>query len=369
MRFASRMTSMRASKIREFFDKGRSIPGAIDLSIGQAHFGVPEPVRRATIEAIKAGCGRYSATEGYREVVEATTAYLRDHYSLGLDQQVMLTTGATGAITLAMHALVGPGDEVLLPDPYFVVYRNIINIAGATPVFYDIYPDFRLYLDRIEEQITPRTRLLVLNSPANPTGATLDASELEAVAALCRRNGISVLSDELYGVFCYEDPHVSIKRFLGPESILVGGVSKAFGMAGWRLGWAAAAPEVIDHMRTLQQFMYTCPPTLVQHGTMAAFDLDMSSYVDDARSKRDMIYQGLVDAGYVVNRPTGSFFAFPEVPWGNDLSFCEAALEQKLVLVPGRAFSRRDTHFRIAFAQPNETLERGIEVLARLAKR
>jgi len=197
-------------------------------------------------------------------------------------------------------------------------------------VFYDLYPDFKLRVESVVEQMTDRTRLLILNSPSNPTGAIFTAAEIEAVADACRQRGILVLSDELYEIFVYDAPHVSIKRFHGPESLLVGGFSKAYGMAGWRLGWAAGAPELIDKMRTLQQFVYACPPTLVQKGSLAAFDVDIKSYVDDYRRKRDLMYDGLVAAGYNVVKPGGSFFIFPEVPVGDDLEFSERALISRL---------------------------------------
>jgi len=369
MRLSERMTLIGGSEMGKLFDKSRRPADAIDLSIGQAHFDVPEPVKEATIAAIGGRCGGYSPIQGNAELVRATRRYLEARHDIGDDEEVMMTSGASGAITLALIALVGPGDEVLIPDPYFVIYRHLVHIVGGTPVFYDLYPDFRLRIDEIERQITERTRLLILNSPANPTGATLGPSEVEAVTGLCRERGIPVLSDELYELFAYDDAHTGIKRFRSPSNLLVGGVSKAYGMAGWRLGWAAGPPELIAAMRTLQQYTYVCAPTPAQHGALAAFEVDMSAQVASYRRKRDLMYRGLVAAGYDVVEPGGSFFIFPRVPWGDDVAFYEAALAQKLLVVPGRAFSRRTTHVRISFAAPDETLERGLEVLAQLAER
>jgi aspartate aminotransferase/aminotransferase len=366
MRFAQRMNDFKASGIRELFDRARRIPDAIDLSIGQAHFDVPDPVKDATISAIREGCGGYGGTQGDAELVEATRHYLRDRHGLSDDEQVLMTTGATGAIVLAMLALVEPGDEVLLPDPYFILYQRLIRLIDGTPVFYDMYPDFRVRVDEIAEQITDRTRLLILNSPANPTGTSLSSDEIKAVADLCQGRGVPILSDEIYEIFVYDAPHTSIKRFPGHESLLVGAFSKSHGMAGWRLGWAAGAPSLVDKMRTLQQFVYACPPTLVQRGALATFDTDMGAQVAAYRRKRDLVYDGLVAAGYQVVKPGGSFFMYPQVPWGDDLEFCECALANKLIVVPGRSFSRRATHFRLSFAAPDDTLERGLEVLARL---
>ena len=367
MHFAARTAQIGASPIRELFDKARHIPGAIDLSIGQADFDVPEAIKLATARALEGrSCGRYSATEGYDELVAATTAHLRQGFGLPADERVMLTAGASGALTLAMLALVDPGDEVLLPDPYFISYRNLVHIAGGQPVFYNLYPDFHLRPEEIAQRLTPRTRLLVLNSPANPTGSVWGAEELREVCRLCGERGVPILSDELYARFSFDAPHVSVKHFPGTECLLVGGVSKTYGMAGWRLGWAAGPAELIDKMRTLQQFTYTCPSTLAQLGALAAFAVDMGPQVAAYRAKRDAMQRGLEQAGYEVVKPGGSFFLFPKVPWGDDLAFCEAALREKLILVPGRTFSQRDTHFRLSYAS-DETLERALEVLRRIA--
>jgi len=366
MRFAERNSRIGAASVRDFFEKGRRISDSIDLSIGQADFDVPEPIRAATIEAIESGSGRYSPTQAYPDILEATRAHLVATHGLGDDEQVMMSAGTSGAITVALMALVDPGDEVLVPDPWFVIYRDLVNIVGGTPVSYDMYPDFRMRADVLAPLITDRTKLVIINSPANPTGAVSTTEELSAVADLCRRRGVPVLSDELYNLFNYDAPHASMKPLMGDESLLIGGFSKSYGMAGWRLGWAAGHAELIDRMKTLQQFVYACPPTLVQRGALAAFDVDMSEQVALYRDKRDFVVAGLRDAGYEVTPPGGSFFVFPRVPWGNDMSFCDRALEEKLIVLPGSIFSHRNTHFRLSFAASDETLKRGIDVLAHL---
>ncbi len=368
IRFAARLDNVRTSKIRELFDAAGRRPGAIDLTIGQSGFVVPKAIRAATIAAIEEGCGGYSATEGYADVVAATKAHLQAHFSLSPDEHVMMTAGASGALTLAFLTLLDRGDEILLPDPFFVLYPTLAKIVGATPVNYDLYPDFRLRADALLSKITDRTRVLVLNSPANPTGMCLTPEELATVAQICRERRITVVSDELYYPFLYEGEHHSIKEFLGPEALLIGGTSKSMGMAGWRLGWAAGAPELIDKMRTVQQFTYTCPPTLVQRGALAAFDVDLSANVELFRGKRDFLYEGLLDAGYEVVKPNGAYYIFPKAPWGDDVAFITAAMKRDLLVVPGRAFSDRTTHFRLTFARSQETLERGLDVLRGLVK-
>jgi aspartate aminotransferase/aminotransferase len=369
MRFADRLIQVKTSGIRELFDRARDLPDAVDLSIGMADFDVPDEVKAATIEAVRGRCGGYGVTQGDPDLVARTRAFLEGRFGLHEDEEILMTSGVSGGLTLALFALVNPGDEVLIPDPHFVIYRSLAHLAGGTPVPYEVYPDFRLREDELRRRITPRTRVLLLNSPANPTGAVLTAEEVEAAARLAEEHDLVVLSDELYEPFVYEGEHVTIKRFLGGRALLLGGFSKSHGMAGWRLGWAAGDPELIDRMRMLQQYVYVCPPTLVQRGALAAFDVDLSGHVADYRRKRDLIHDGLVDAGYECARPSGSFFAFPAVPEGeDDLAFCERALGEGLVVVPGRAFSRRTTHVRLSFAVPDETLERAVEILARLKR-
>jgi aspartate aminotransferase/aminotransferase len=342
MRFAPRMDHVGGSRIHDFLGRTQHHPEAMDLSVGQADFDVPAALKEKTLAAVhEEGCGRYSPPQGYPELVAATRRYLGERYGLRPEDEVMMTHGVSGGLTLALLALAGPGDEVLVPDPYFVTYRQMTHIVGATPVYYDLYPDLRPDIGEIERRITERTRLIILNSPANPTGVTLSAEEMKAVADLAQKHHVPVVSDELYELFTYDAPHVSIKHFLGCRSLLVSGFSKTYGMAGWRLGWAAGAPELIDKMRALQLYLYTCPSTLAQRGALAAFDVDMSAMIAAYRRKRDMMYDGLVSRGYDVVRPGGSFFLFPRVPWGDDLEFCERALAEHLILLPGSAFRAR----------------------------
>jgi len=368
MRFASRIDHLRASAIRELFDLGRRIPDAIDLSIGQVGFGIAEPIQEAVISAIRGGSGRYSPTEGFPDAVEAVRRHLMAVDGLPEGDDVMLTVGATGALTLAFLALAGPGDEVLIPDPHFVIYRNLAHIVGATPVFYDLDADMQPDPEVVASKINDKTRLLVLNNPANPTGCVFSHHCVESIAQICEARGVPVVSDELHSRFIYGGEHVSVKRFGGEQSLLIGGLSKTYGVSGWRLGWAAGPPALIDRMRVLQQFTYTCPPTLAQAAVPAALACDVEPWVDAHRRKRDMAWRALVDAGYELARPGGTIFMFPKVPRGTDLEFCARALDRKLILVPGRAFSQHNTHFRLSIGANEETLLRGLEVLVDMAR-
>lgn len=340
----------------------------IDLAIGQTDFDVAEPVKQAVREALGQASGRYSPTEGYAEVLDAVRAHLHTTSGVGADEEVMITAGATGAINLAILLFAGAGDEVLLPDPGFVLYRALVNLAGATPTTYSLLPDFQLRAVAVAAAITERTRLVVINNPANPTGAVFAHEEIGAVAALCAERGIPILSDEVYRAYTFEGTHTSIKAFPNAPSILVGGPGKSHGMAGWRFGWAAGPLEVIERMRTLQQFTYTCPPTLTQLAAKAVFSVDPAPTVARFRAKRDHVVARLQAAGFDLIRPSGAFYVFPRVPWGTDHSFCAAAARAGVLVVPGSAFGSTNQHFRLSYSAADDRLDRGLDVLAALAR-
>ncbi|MCR4314970.1 MAG: aminotransferase class I/II-fold pyridoxal phosphate-dependent enzyme [Planctomycetes bacterium] len=366
-RISDRAKAINPSGIRKVFDMGRTRTDLIDLSIGQPDFDVPDLIKDAVIKAVRDGCGGYSVTQGYPELVEKTRSWIGKKYpTIPAEDQLMLTSGTAGALTLAIFTLSDVGDEILLPDPYFIVYETLIKLSNAKPVFYSLYPDFHVTREEIESKITDKTRAIIINSPANPTGVCFTEDDYRIVADVARKHDVFVVSDEIYETFSYDSQHLCIKDFLPENSLIVGGFTKTFGMPGWRLGYAVGAPDVVDRMRTLQQFTFVCPPTLVQKGAMVAFDVDMSDYVSGYSKKRDIIYNGLLRAGYEVEKPGGAIFAYPKAPFGTSQEFCRAALERGLLLVPGTAMSNRDTHFRLSFATSDENLERAVKIFAEL---
>ncbi|MEQ1633686.1 MAG: pyridoxal phosphate-dependent aminotransferase, partial [Planctomycetota bacterium] len=270
------------------------------------------------------------------------------------------------------------GDEILLPDPGFMMYRNLATVIGAVPRFYSTYPKeaggpkkaggrFATDAAEIESLITERTRVLFLNSPSNPTGAVMTRAEIEAACAVADRHGLVVVSDEIYDFFTYDSAYASPVAF-AEQCVQLGGFSKTYGIPGWRMGYATGPAKVLDAMKTLQQFSFVCAPAPFQHALLdVAFDLDMRPYFDDYKRKRDHLARCL-HASYGLLPPEGSFYAFPQLPKGtNGASFLQAAIEHKLLIVPGNAFSARDTHFRISFAADDAVLQRGIDVLKQLA--
>jgi aspartate aminotransferase/aminotransferase len=279
----------------------------------------------------------------------------------------MLTAGVSGGLVLSTLSLVNPGDEVLIPDPYFVMYKYMIRLAGGTPVFLDTYPDFKLKPEIIEKAITSRTKFLILNYPNNPTGAILTTDEMDALADVVKRHNLFVISDEIYDRFVYDgNQHQSISTRDAP-ALLLGGFSKTYGMTGWRLGYAAGPAWLIRQMTVMQQYSFTSANSVAQVACLDAFSCDISEPVASLQKRRDLIYNGLINLGFQPAYPQGAFYIFTPAPPGyNSVSFIEACIEKELFMIPGDAFSQKGTHFRISFAASEEQLNRALEVLETL---
>jgi len=336
----------------------------INLSVGQPHFDVPDEVKDACIDAIRIGKNAYTMTQG--------VPVLREKLQQGIDKEfghedrkVFVASGTSGGLSLAMWSLVNPGDEVIVFDPYFVMYTALTQLVGGVPVVVDTYPDFRIDLAKVAAAITPRTKLILLNSPANPTGVIASEAEVRGLAQLAAEKNVVLLSDEIYRSFCYDTPFVSPAKF-NDRTLVIDGFSKSHGMTGWRLGFVHGPAEIIDTMIKLQQYTFVCAPQPVQWAGAVAMDVDVSAHVEDYKRKRDLIYAGLSDL-YEVVKPGGAFYIFPKAPWGTGSEFVTKAIENQLLIIPGNIFSRRDSHFRISYAAADETIYRGIDVLRDLA--
>jgi aspartate aminotransferase/aminotransferase len=234
-------------------------------------------------------------------------------------------------------------------------------------VLIDTYPDFQIDVERVRSALTPRTKAIIVNSPANPTGVVLCRETLQQLAQLARERNVLLMSDEVYRAFCYGSPFASPAEF-NPDVVIFDGFSKTYGMTGWRLGFAHGPRRVIQEMIKLQQFTFVCAPSMVQYAGLAALDHDVSAIVADYRRKRDRIVAGLKDRFELV-KPEGAFYIFPKAPWGQASDFVAEGIRHNLLTIPGITFSQRDTHFRISYAAEDAIIDRGIEILNRLARR
>jgi len=362
---AGRMRHIDASGIRKAFDMARAMKDPINLSIGLPDFDVAGPVKAAAVDAIQGGFNAYTVTQGIPELRGKIQAAVDAEFRHA-DRQVLVTSGTSGALLLALSCVVDPGDEVILFDPSFVMYRHLVTLAGGTSILVDTYPDFRVDPAKVAEAITPRTKCVVVNSPANPTGAVAPAEDMGRLAALCRDRDVLLISDEVYRAFCFDAPF-STPATWNDDVLVVDGFSKSHGMTGWRLGYAHGPSRLIQEMAKLQQFSYVCAPSIVQKAGVVALDVDLTAQVAAYRMKRDAVAKALGDL-YDLPLPAGAFYAFPRAPWGTATEFVAEAIRRSLLIIPGNVFSRRDTHFRISYGVDDATLARGLDVLRDIAR-
>ena len=361
---AKRTQWIDSSGIRKVFALAADMKDPVNLSIGQPHFDVSEPVKEAAIQAIRDGKNAYTLTGGLPQLCERVAAR---HADAAIESpKTMITSGVSGGILLTFMALLDPGDEIIVPDPYFVMYKHLVNFIGAKPVYVDTYPDFQLRPEALKAAVTDRTKVLLLNSPANPSGVVTNTDNLKAIAEIAEEHDLIVLSDEIYDAYTYDDTYQSFGP-LYPRTILLGGFSKSAAMTGWRVGYAVAPEAIINAMLNIQMYTFVCAPSMAQWAALAALDDDLEGRVADYKRKRDLIYDGLKDQ-YTATRPGGAIYIFPEAPGGDGDAFVMEAIRNNLLVVPGSVFSEKTTHFRISFAAEDETIVRGVEILNRLAE-
>ena len=361
---ADRMNLIEASGIRKAFEMSKAMKDPINLSIGLPDFDVAPPVKQAAIEAIEDGKNAYTVTQGIPALRGKIQKAVDEQFHHS-DREVLITSGTSGALLLALSSVINPGDEVIIFDPYFVMYGNLVHLSGGIPVYVDTYPDFQIDLQKVSAAITLKTKCVIVNSPGNPTGAVTSADTMRALALLCKERDVLLVSDAVYESFC-DDQSFATPATWNEDVLVVDGFSKAHGMTGWRLGFAHGPSRLIQEMAKLQQFSFVCAPSIVQYAGVVALDQDLKPQLKRYRAKRDLVVETLGDL-FELLRPEGAFYAFPRAPWGTASEFVAEAIRHQLLIIPGNVFSRRDTHFRISYAVDDATLRRGLEVLRNLA--
>lgn len=344
------LQELKPSGIRKFFDIAAEMEEVISLSVGEPDFSTPWHIRQEGIRALEKGKTWYSANAGMLELRQAIADHIRQESGVSYDpkSEILVTVGGSEAIDLTFRALVAPGDEVLIPEPSFVCYDPLTRMAGGVPVPLVTRAEdaFRLTPEALQAAITPRTKLLVLPFPNNPTGAIMPREELEKIAAVLRGTDIMVLSDEIYGVLTYGREHTSITQIEGMQerTVLVNGFSKAYAMTGWRLGYACGPAPVMKMLTKLHQFGIMCAPTTAQYAAIEAMRNGAEDVVTMRREydmRRRFIVDGLRKLGLDCFEPEGAFYVFPSIQSTGLTSdeFCRRLLEEKHVaVVPGNAF-------------------------------
>lgn len=369
---------MRPSGIRKFFDLAADMPHCISLGVGEPDFKTPWSIRDAGIRSLEQGKTKYTANAGLKELRAEICRYLDRRMDLEYKpEEVLVTVGGSEAIDMTIRALVAPGDEVIIPEPCFVCYEPITQLTGGVPVHIatKAEDEFRLTPEALRAAITPRTKLLILPFPNNPTGAVMDRKTLEGIAEVLRGTDIMVLSDEIYAELTYGlDRHVSIASLPGMKerTIVVNGFSKAYAMTGWRLGYAVGPQPVIAVMTKIHQSCIMSAPTTSQYAAITALrscDDEIEIMRDEYNRRRRYVVKALNDMGLTCFEPRGAFYVFPciRVSGLTSEEFCEHLLrEQQVAIVPGGAFGASGEGFaRISYAYSVDHLETAMRRIRR----
>jgi len=342
--------SIKPSGIRKFFDIVEEMDDVITLGVGEPDFPTPWQVRQAGIRSLEDGKTRYTSNWGLKKLREEISAYMSRRFSLSYspENEILVTVGGSEAIDLAIRTLVAPGDEVLIPEPSFVCYRPIVELAGgkSVPIVTKAENDFRLTAQELKNAITSKTKVLVLPFPCNPTGGIMRAEHLEEIADVLRGTDIMIISDEIYAELTYGASHVSIasREGMAERTIVIGGFSKSYSMTGWRLGYACGPKEIMQVATKIHQYAIMSAPTTAQYAAIEALrscDEDIKAMVSDYNMRRRLIVNGFNRIGLPCFEPNGAFYAFPCIKSTGMSSeeFCEKLLySEKVALVPGNAF-------------------------------
>lgn len=379
---SKQITEIQPSGIRKFFDIVSEMKDAISLGVGEPDFDTPWHIREEGIYSLEKGRTFYTANAGLRDLRVEIHNYLKRRCSLNYDpdKEILVTVGGSEAIDIAMRAMLDPGDEVLVPQPSFVSYVPCAVLAGgvAVPIELEEKDEFRLTPEKLREKITPKSKILVLPFPNNPTGAVMRQEHLEEIAKIVEEHDLFVLSDEIYGELTYGEEHVSIASIPGmrERTVLINGFSKAFAMTGWRLGYACAPEIILKQMLKIHQFAIMCAPTTSQYAAIDAMknsDEDVRHMRESYDQRRRYLLHAFEEMGLECFEPLGAFYAFPSIKRFGMTSdeFANRLLqEEKVAVVPGTAFGDSgEGYLRVSYAYSLKSLKEALGRIERFVKR
>ena len=378
---SSTVSNMKPSGIRKFFDLLQGREDVVGLTVGQPDFVTPWHIREAGIDSLKDGKTYYTSNAGLSELRHEIAKYLDRRFSLKYDgeHEVIVTVGGSEAIDLAVRACVEPGDEVIIPTPCFVCYDPCVRLAGGVPVILETKAknNFKVTPEELKALITPKTKMLVLAYPNNPTGAILTEDELRAIAEVIRGTNIVVLSDEIYSELTYGRKHFSIANIedMHERTIIASGFSKSYAMTGWRMGYIAAPEPLARQMLKLHQYVIMCAPTTSQFSALEAVkngDEDIEMMKEEYDRRRKYLLKRFAKMGIECFEPEGAFYAFPNIgKFGlSSEVFCERLLEEyKCAIVPGTAFGDTGEGFaRISYAYSIKHIDQALDRIEEFVK-
>lgn len=366
---ANRLDYFDSSDFRRAIKKQMELEDPIDLSIGVPEELTAEHVKAAGIKAIQEDKTTYTPANGLPELRQVIADKLKNENKLlhASADNVTIVPGLTTGQLLVYLATLNPGDEVIVFDPYYPPYPHLASTVGAHVVYISTLPTFQPDLPALEAAITNRTKMIVVNSPNNPTGAVYPESTLRKIADIAERHNLLVISDEIYEHYMYDGGHFSIGSIY-PNTITMNGFSKEFAMTGWRLGYICAPNEITEAINELQQYIVMSSSSIAQHAAVAAMN-NRPKFNGKYKEKRDFVLASLREMGIKVYGSEGAYYAFFKAPYDmTDLEFVERASEHNLILVPGRAFSKLHGFVRLSYGADMQTLKRGIAALEKLMK-
>ena len=375
---SQKVKEIKPSGIRKFFDIASEIKGAISLGVGEPDFDTPWHIREEGIYSLERGKTHYTSNSGLKELRIEITKYLNRKYNLQYDplNEVLLTVGGSEAIDIAFRAMIEPGDEVIVTTPCYVSYEPCVTLAGGIVKTINLKNEneFRLTKEELLEAITPKTKILIMNFPNNPTGAIMEKKDLEEIAKVIIEKDIFVISDEIYSELTYFGNHTSIASLpnMKERTLVINGFSKAFAMTGWRLGYACGPEAIIKQMTKIHQFTIMCAPTQSQYAAIEALrngDDDVNSMKESYDERRRYVLYRLKEMGLPCFEPKGAFYLFPDIRqfgMSSDDFALKLLNEKKVVVVPGNAFGESGNGFiRISYAYSIENLKTAMERLGR----
>lgn len=376
------VASLKPSAIRKYFTIADTFPDALSLGIGEPDFVTPKHILQAGVDSLYAGKTQYTANNGLPSLRGEIAAYMERRFNVSYnpEKEIICTVGGSEALDIVFRAFLQPGDEIIIPEPCFVAYRALATLCGATVVTINTTKEnsFKLMPEELKAAITPKTKLLLLSYPSNPTGGVMTKDELEAIAKVLRDTNIMVVSDEIYAELSYGIEHTSIASLPGmrERTVIVSGFSKAFAMTGWRMGYCCAPAEVFKYIAQIHQYIIMSSPTPSQYAALEAMKNGQQDYEymrDEYDKRRKYIYSELLRMGFDCFEPQGAFYFFPDVSMfakdGED--FVENLLEEEHVaVIPGNAFGESGkNHVRISYAYSLDTIKQAFERIERFINR
>ena len=370
--FPERVSSLKVSGIRKLFEAAR--PGSINLGLGEPDIQPPTEMVEAFCDALHAGYNKYGPSAGISDLREAIAAYLRQYRRDVSYENIIVTAGATEGMRIACETLLGDGDEALVPNPGFIIYGPDVRLAGAKPVEYSLLKgnEYLPDIEEIKSLITPRTKVIIVNSPSNPLGTVFPRETVKALSEIAKDNKLYILSDEVYDKYVYEGEHLSFARFHN-DTVIVQSFSKSLAATGWRIGYVATSKEIVQQLSKVQYYTLACPPTATQYGVLEGLkvlDKFQERVLQEFRKRREIAMEKLSEvSGFTAAPVSGAFYVFPEFSQRiSSEKFALKILDRGVICAPGSSFGDKgEGHLRLSYANSRDNIAKGLDIVKDVA--